>query len=129
MDYPLALRRTAGLLVLLASAATIVAFVALVAFERGGSLVILAFLGAFILPTLVSVPFLVAAADDVWHGRHEGDRLLFWSLLWAPGPILFSLAGKLVARAMVATVVVALLLYLVGTRSKYDWPDATGGAS
>lgn len=126
MDYPLALRRAAGLLVLLVAAATVVAFVLLVALGGGGSLIVLAFFGSFLLPTLVSLPFLVRAADDVWHGRHQGDRLLFWSLIWAPAPVLFAIGGLVLARVLVGAVALALLLYLVGTRSKYDWPDATG---
>lgn len=123
------LRRIAGLLVLLVAAATVVCVVALVAFGGEAGLFVIVFTGTVTLPTLVSLPFLVRAADDVWHGRHQGDRLLFWSLVWAPAPVAFGIGGLLVARVLAGTVLVALLLYLTGTRSKYDWPDATGGPS
>ncbi len=129
MDYPLALRRTAGLLVLLVVAATIVCVVTLLVFGGKWGMFVLLVGGTFFLPTLVSLPFLVVAADDVWRGRHRGNRLLFWSLVWAPAPVAFAVGGFLLGRILVGAVVLALLLYLVGTRSKYDWPDATDAPS
>lgn len=121
MTYPVLLRRAAGVILGLVTCLTAAGLAYFVIAEGGGALVVLAFLAAFVVPTLVALVPLMRTAAALADGRHAGDRMLFWSLLFLVGPLVFAVRFPLF-RVLVALVVLANVLYAVGAASKHDPP-------
>jgi hypothetical protein len=119
--YPVVLRRAAGVLLLAVAWGTVAALVLAVVAEGTAALMLMLVVGTFLLPTLVALPPLIRVGRDLRAARHEGDRLLFWCLLYCVGPAVLGFAQPLL-WAPVGVVVLAALLYAAGTHSRYDPP-------
>ena len=124
MTYPVALRRAAGVLILLAAAVIGVAsavFVVAMLAEGEAGLFVLVILATFLVPTFVAIVPMLRVGRDLAAGRHAGDRMLFWSVLFVVAPVMASWRWPVLLAAVVA-VALANVLYAVGTLSKYDPP-------
>lgn len=124
MTYPVALRRAAGVLILLAAAAVGIAsavFVTVMLMEGEAGLFVLVILSTFLAPTFLAIAPMLRVGRELWAGRHAGDRMLFWSLLFVVAPLMMAFRWP-VLFAAVGAVLLANVLYAVGTLSKYDPP-------
>ena len=124
VTYPVTLRRAAGVLVLLAAGAVGLAsavFVVAMLAEGGAGVFVLVFLASFLVPTFLAIVPMLRVGRDLAAGRHAGDRMLFWSLLFVVAPLMMAFRWPALF-AVIAAVVLANVLYAVGTLSKYDPP-------